>query len=223
MKASIRNYFCPPIGDKAHTFLRKGSHCGLNRRYVAGFTYVGLLIVLAIMGVVSAAALQVGAVAHRRMAEETLLEVGSEFGRALDSYFLITPGGQPGEPATLEELLEDRRFPGVVRHLRKLYYDPITGRQEWGILRSENTHLIIGIYSLSEAHPIKTGNFDPSFQSFAGKSSYREWVFTYAQSGRISAVSGQNSIDPRSLMTQPVASPPNVLPEGAIDPRSLMQ
>jgi type II secretory pathway pseudopilin PulG len=224
MKASIRNHSRPPAGKEIRTFLHKRARHGPDKRCASGFTYVGLLIVLAIMAAVSAAALQVGVAAHRREAEETLLDVGGEFSRALDSYNRMTAGGQIGAPATLQDLLEDRRFPGVVRHLRKLYYDPITGKQEWGILRSENTNLIIGVYSLSAAHPIKTGNFDSRFRDFAGKSSYREWVFTAYQADTNGAAPGSvNSIDPRSLMTQPTVSPANALPAGAIDPRSLMQ
>jgi len=173
-----------------------------SKRPAAGFTYLGLLILLAIMGIVSAAALQIGGVIHRRVAEETLLNVGSEFSRALDSYRRVTPSGEPDEPAELQELLKDSRFPGVVRHLRKLYDDPITGRQEWGVLRSEESKRIIGVFSLSGAKPIKIANFDLRFRELSGKSSYQEWVFTGAQAG--TPASGEiKYTNPRDLMGDP--------------------
>jgi type II secretory pathway pseudopilin PulG len=172
------------------------------KRPDAGFTYLGLLILLAILGIVSAAALQMGVVTHRRVAEEALLDVGREFSLALASYQQATPSGQPDEPLRLEDLLKDPRFPGTVRHLRKLYHDPITGQPEWGLQRSEESKRIVGVFSLSDAKPIKIANFDLRFQDFAGKSSYREWVFTGTQTGSVST-GGPKFTSPRDLMGDP--------------------
>ena len=144
---------------------------------------MGLLILLAIMGIVAAAALKIGNVTHRRVAEEALLDVGREFSEALESYQRVTPVGQPDEPLNLQDLLKDTRFPWVVRHLRKMYNDPITGQAEWGLLRSELTKRIVGVYSLSEIKPVKIGNFDAFFQSFSNKTSYQQWVFSGALVG----------------------------------------
>jgi type II secretory pathway pseudopilin PulG len=143
-----------------------------------GFTYLGLLILLAVMGVASAATLQMGSVLQRRAAEEELLGIGAEFRNALASYAAATPAGRPRAPRTLQELLKDPRFPGVRRHLRKLYADPITGKQEWGVVQAMNGGGIVGVYSLSRARPIKIGNFDLAFQGFGKRTSYREWVFS---------------------------------------------
>lgn len=170
----------------------------------AGFTYLGLLILLAIMGIVSAAAVQMGVAVHRRTAEEALLDVGREFSRALESYRRATPSGVVNEPMTLKDLLKDPRLPGTVRHLRKLFNDPITGQQEWGLLRSEDTQRIVGVFSLSEARPIKIANFDLRLRRFEGKLSYQAWVFTAMQSGM---AGGSDSvallIDPRELVDDP--------------------
>jgi len=132
---------------------------------------------LAIIAIASAATLQVGSVVHRHAAEEELLEIGTEFRSALVSYANATPPGQARLPHSLQDLLRDPRYPNLQRHLRKLYADPITGKAEWGTVLAQNGTGIIGIHSLSEAPPIKIGNFDPSFQGFSGKTSYREWVF----------------------------------------------
>jgi type II secretory pathway pseudopilin PulG len=143
-----------------------------------GFTYLGLLILIAVIGVTSAASLQVGALLQRRAAEEELLEIGAEFRSALLSYAKATPPGQRRTPASLQDLLKDPRYPVPRRHLRKLYADPLTGREEWGIVEVTNGAGILGIHSLSEAHPIKIGGFAAPFQTFAGKTSYRDWIFT---------------------------------------------
>jgi type II secretory pathway pseudopilin PulG len=142
-----------------------------------GFTYIGLLILLAIIGITSAASLQVGSVLQRRAAEEELLEIGTEFRNALLSYANATPVGVSRAPQTLQDLVKDPRYPGVRRHLRKLYADPITGKEEWGVVYALDGNGIVGVYSLSQAKPIKIGNFDQAFPGFANRNTYREWVF----------------------------------------------
>jgi type II secretory pathway pseudopilin PulG len=103
-------------------------------RREAGFTYVGLIVLVAIIGLVGAATLKADALLRRAAAEEELLEIGAAFSAALTSYAEATPRGQPAQPPSLEELLKDPRFPGVRRHLRKIFVDPITGKAEWGIV-----------------------------------------------------------------------------------------
>jgi type II secretory pathway pseudopilin PulG len=147
------------------------------RWHNAGFTYIGILILIAIIGIASAATLQVGSVLQRRVAEQELLAIGQEFQSALSSYANVTPPGQLRAPKTLQELLKDPRSPTPRRHLRKLYADPLTGKEEWGVVNSPDGIGIIGIYSLSEARPIKIGNFDVAFKDFEDKTSYRDWKF----------------------------------------------
>jgi len=196
MSKTGRNDPCPCGSGRKHKSLAGKLPRNFSKRHDAGFTYLGLLFLLAIIGIVSATALQVGAVMHRRAAEEALLDVGREFSQALESYRRVTPKGQPDEPSTLQDLLKDPRFPGVVRHLRKLYYDPVTGRQEWGIQRSEDMKGIAGVFSLSDAKPIKIGNFDLRLQGFTGKSSYQDWVFTSQQ---VAGAPGGKYINPMDL------------------------
>lgn len=142
-----------------------------------GFAYLSLLITIAIIGVAAAATLQLGSILQRRAAEEELLAIGSEFRRALISYSSATPAGQPSVPPTLQALLKDPRYPNIRRHLRKLYFDPLTGSQQWGTVMSIDGKGIVGIYSLSTAKPIKIGNFEMQFLSFTDKTSYADWVF----------------------------------------------
>jgi type II secretory pathway pseudopilin PulG len=143
----------------------------------SGFTYLGLIILVAIIGIASVATLQVGSALQRRAAEEELLEIGAELRSALISYANATPIGQKRAPRSIQELLKDPRYPNIKRHLRKLHPDPLTGKDDWGIVEAIDGSGIVGFYSLVAAKPIKIDNFDPLFQEFAGKSSYQEWRF----------------------------------------------
>jgi type II secretory pathway pseudopilin PulG len=147
------------------------------RRAQGGYAYLALLIAIAIIGVTAAGAAQLGAIYQRRMAEEELLTIGGEFQRALLSYAVATPLGQPTQPRTLDELVRDPRYPNVVRHLRKLYADPMTGKADWALVKSPDGQTIVGIHSSSKGHPIKLSHFPGEFQGFNDKRSYADWVF----------------------------------------------
>lgn len=147
----------------------------------AGFTYLALIIVVAILGLAGAATLKADALLRRAAAERELLEIGAAFSDALRSYADATPPGQPQQPASLQELLRDPRFPGVRRHLRKIFIDPVTGKAEWGILRiggmDGNGGRVLAVYSLSKDRPLKIANFDVRFQHFEKKEHISDWTF----------------------------------------------
>ena len=168
-----------PAPSRFQCYFQRTLRCRY-RAPCAGFTYVGVLILVAIISLISTAALQVGAVLQRRAAEEALLEIGREFRHALASYAQASAPGQKRAPSTLQELVKDPRFPTARRHLRKLYADPLTGQHEWGMEMAADGSGVIGLYSLSNAAPIKIGNFDASNADFAGKKTYRHWVFRAA-------------------------------------------
>jgi type II secretory pathway pseudopilin PulG len=148
-----------------------------RRAAQGGYAYLALLILIAIIGVTAAASAQLGALYQRRMAEKELLAVGAEFQRALQSFSTATPLGQPTQPRTLDELLRDPRYPNVVRHLRKVYADPMTGKADWVLVMSPDGQTIAGIHSASQGHPIQISHFPPAFQGFDKKKSYTDWVF----------------------------------------------
>lgn len=143
----------------------------------AGFTYIGLLILVALISVAATATIQLGSVVQRRDAERELLHIGEQFQRAMFTYASRTPGGMPRLPRELGDLLRDPRQPSiVVRHLRQVPVDPLTGKAEWGILRTPDG-FITGVHSLSEARPIKIANFDPGLAHLEGAEYYKDWVF----------------------------------------------
>ncbi|MGK5036614.1 type II secretion system protein [Janthinobacterium sp. LB3P118] len=181
--------------------------CSARRQ--RGFTYLGLIIVVAILGLVGAAGLKMGSLLQRQAAEQELLDIGAQFVDALQSYAGATPAGQPQQPPNLAALLRDPRFPQVRRHLRKLYVDPITGRAEWGLLYQPGSQGIIGMHSLSSSAPLKVGNFEARFTGFEGKSQLSEWQFVVG-----------GPVPPAGLALVPAdtAAPPALFPRAAPAP-----
>jgi len=156
---------------------------GQHGRRAGGFTYLSVIIVVAIIGLVAAASLKLGATIQRSRAEQQLLVIGAAFSDALQSYADATPAGELAQPPSLKELLRDPRFPTPRRHLRKIFVDPMTGKDEWGIVYLGTKTGVMAVYSLSDAKPVKIGNFPARFQSLVGKRKISEWRFVAAGPG----------------------------------------
>jgi type II secretory pathway pseudopilin PulG len=183
------------------------------RRREGGFTYLGLIIFVTIIGLVGAATLKVESLLRRAAAEEELLEIGAAFSAALQSYAAATPQGQPTQPATLNDLLKDPRFPGVRRHLRKIFVDPLTGKAEWGVVYVGDRAGVLAVYSLSEAKPLKIANFDIRFQNFGNKEHISDWKFTANGQGVMQKVVGADGRRPDPApKTGPLPEPPPPAP-----------
>ena len=108
----------------------------------------------------------------QREHEKDLLFVGNQFRLALNHYFLANQR----YPMSLELLVQDENKLAVKRHLRKIYYDPMTNSTDWGTVKLPNGQ-IVGIYSLSEATPLKTAGFRPRDMALKDTSKYSEWLF----------------------------------------------
>lgn len=153
---------------------------GRPTRRPAGFAYVLLLIGVAVTGLVASTSLSLGATMARRDAEKELLLIGMAYQQALRSYAGAAPaGGAPvggRGPQSLDDLLRDPRVPGIRRHLRQRYADPLTGKDQWGLV-SDASGGIVGIYSLAEGRPIQQSGFEPRMAHLEAAESYRQWVF----------------------------------------------
>jgi type II secretory pathway pseudopilin PulG len=150
----------------------------INRSASAGFTYIGLLAAVAIMGIFMMVVGEVWQSLQKREKESELLFIGNEYRRAIADYYTQTPGNAPRYVMKLEDLLKDARYPVTRRYLRKIYKDPLTGKDEWGLLKNAAGQ-IYGVYSLSIAEPFKKEHFKKDDRDFEGKGSYAEWVFKY--------------------------------------------
>lgn len=148
-----------------------------RRRASHGVVLMGLVVLLALAGL---ALLQFGesaATARQRERETQLLWVGQQFRAALESYHRATPGPVKHLPVSLDELVRDSRFPNPVRHLRKLYPDPLQPEVPWGIVKRGNQ--IIGVYSQSDAAPLRRSGFEPGLEVFTGVGQYSGWRFLF--------------------------------------------
>ena len=149
-------------------------------RLQGGFTLLGLLFLVAGLGVAMAALGTMWHTAVQRERERDLLFVGDQYRQAIESFWRIPlPVGTPRRlPKNFSELLSDPRFPNAVRHLRRRYRDPMTGSTEWGLVKEPDGG-ISGVYSLSTEKPFKQVGFPAADAHFEGAQSYRDWVFRF--------------------------------------------
>jgi type II secretory pathway pseudopilin PulG len=144
-------------------------------RRAAGFTYVGLLIAIVIMGIGLSAVGTIWRTQAQREREQELLFIGREYRRAIAAYYAA---GAHQFPQDLNDLLEDKRWPEPRHHLRRLYADPMTGAADWTILRTDMFG-ITGIASSSNAEPLKKKGFPLEEEEFKDATCYCDWKFAY--------------------------------------------
>lgn len=143
-----------------------------------GFTYLGLLFAVAIAGIALAGSGVLWYMEGRREKEKELLFIGEEYRAAISSYYNMQPSGSEKQyPAKLEDLLLDKRFPMPVRHLRRLYRDPMRPGEGWELLLIQER--IYGIASRSRDKPLKVAGFPPKQDEFSGAEHYSEWRFAH--------------------------------------------
>lgn len=153
--------------------------CSIAGRYgEAGFAYLWVLLLVAFLGLSLTAAVEVDATNVQREREKELLSIGRQFRGAIGRYYETQlTAGRREYPAELADLLQDKRVPGIKRHLRQAFVDPMTGKNEWGLIKIGGR--IVGVHSLSEKQPIKQEGFEADNANLRGKKKYSEWVFTY--------------------------------------------
>lgn len=146
------------------------------RRGERGFTYVGLLALIVLIGLLLSAAGEVAATAARRDRETQLLWTGHEYRAAIGRYF----SRRRAYPQTLDELLGSAPESTVqVHYLRQLYPDPMTNAADWLLVKAPSGG-IMGVASSSKRAPLKTGKFDDvADHGFADAASYSDWEFTF--------------------------------------------
>jgi type II secretory pathway pseudopilin PulG len=155
--------------------MRRQARRSGDRADAAGFTYIGLLIAVVILGIGLSAVGTVWRTQAQREREQELLFIGGEFRTAIAHY---VAAGAHQYPQEISDLLEDKRWPEPRHHLRKLYVDPMTGAQDWTIIRTDMLG-ITGIASSSNAEPLKKKGFGSDEEAFADATCYCDWKFTY--------------------------------------------
>jgi type II secretory pathway pseudopilin PulG len=144
----------------------------LNR---SGFTYLLALMIIMIMGIMMAAVGQSWKTIVQREREEELLFRGTQIKDAITRWYKVPAGQQPTPLRDLKDLLSDPRSTTTKRYLRRLYTDPMTGK-EWNLINDPNRG-IRGVTSTSTLAPFKVDGFPDDLKDLAGKKQYSEWRF----------------------------------------------
>ncbi len=146
-----------------------------TRRGERGFTYLGLLFLVVLIGLMLAAAGEVASTAAQRDREAQLLWVGHQYQVAIQRYW----SQRRAYPLALQDLVGSAPdAPIQVRYIRQLYRDPMTNAVDWVLLAAPRGG-IMGIASSSKRAPLKTGHFEEADKDFADATAYRDWQFTF--------------------------------------------
>lgn len=154
-----------------------------------GFTFLTAIMMVIIIGISLGAVGVSWRVIMQREREEELLFRGSQIRDAITSWYGTKTGDEVATPLTdLKDLLKDPRTPHTVRHLRRLYTDPMTNK-EWTLI-TDPVKGIQGVASASQETPLKKDGFPDDLQDFTGKSHYSDWRFVYTPSRTTPVSSG---------------------------------
>jgi len=141
----------------------------------SGFTYIGLLFAIVILGITLSTVGVVWSTQIRRDREAELLYAGDQIRAAIGHY--RASGGQ--YPQALTDLLKDERTPAVRRFLRRVYPDPMTNSSDWQLIMAPEGG-ILGVASKSQDKPIKVAGFSPIDAAFDQAECYCDWKFIYS-------------------------------------------
>jgi type II secretory pathway pseudopilin PulG len=140
-----------------------------------GFTYLGLLALLVVLGLLLTAGAEVVTTVVRREREAQLLWVGHAYRSAIARYW----SRRRAYPLALPDLLGTAPdAPVMVRDLRQLYPDPMTGAVDWVLLPAPDGG-IMGVASRSARAPLKTAGFDQADAGFDKAGTYQDWQFVF--------------------------------------------
>ncbi len=148
---------------------------------VFGFTYLWLLFILAVGSATAAALAERQSTAVLRDRETELLFRGQAIASAIASYWQATPGKDKALPASLQDLVDDRRGDTARRHLRRIYVDPYTGRDDWVLLKDDATGLV-GVHSRASVRAFKTAGLPPKKRGSDARVSDHRFIFSVSTS-----------------------------------------
>lgn len=134
------------------------------------------MFLIVLMGIMAAAAATTWSFTGQRNQEEQLLFVGRAYRVAIARYADAHARSAQRYPTELAQLLADERQLVPTHYLRRLYFDPMTGSDAWGLVKTPDGG-ITGVYSLCERVPVRTQGRGDEGIAFAQAKSYRDWVF----------------------------------------------
>lgn len=160
-----------------------------------GFSYLGLLFFVAITAAALAALGQAWATAAERERERELEFRGNEIARAITSYAAaINPDPRVplSYPASLDDLLNDRRGSKTRHHLRRAYLDPFTGQLDWVFVPDPlSAKRFIGVHSRAERVLLRETKDDGTTIRLAS-----DWIFSARPPGSVEDLPGNVPLPP---------------------------
>jgi len=165
----------------------------------SGFTYLFVLMLITLIGMGLAAAGTLWHIDAQRAREAELLFIGDQYRQAIRSYYELDPA-QPHLPQSLDDLLEDNRRPGIVRHLRRAWRDPLTGRP-FALIREPDTQGITGGCRPAPGQPFRNAEFAAKDEAFKDAKRYAEWRFIFSPAPAAAAASPASPQTPNSAQT----------------------
>lgn len=145
-----------------------------NQRACAqrGFAYLWAMVAIFVLGIYLAKVGSLWSAQAQRAREYELLHRGTAIMMAIKAY----TANHRTYPKSLDELVKDPRSPTVRRFLRRAYNDPMTGG-DWGMIYRQSDKGLCGVYSTAQGEPFKQNGFPETLRTFAGKTSYSQWLF----------------------------------------------
>lgn len=134
-----------------------------------GYVFLGVLVLVVLVGVTATAAVRRWSLQAQREREVELDFRGQQIVQAIGHYWNEPSVGVHELPRTMDDLLEDRRGPRPVHHLRRLFPDPFTGRPDWVVVPGDPQDpqgRFVGVHSASQRPRLAGGGGPVSDQVF---------------------------------------------------------
>ncbi len=147
-------------------------------RQQRGFTLLAVIAAMLLLALASQGVMTYVSQQALREREAELLRIGQLYAQAIGAYYEAAPGNVKRWPRTLQDLVEDQRFVGIKRHLRQVYADPMTRATNWGLVIAADGG-VAGVFSRSEAPPIRTTAIELGALTLAPAQRYADWRFVY--------------------------------------------
>jgi hypothetical protein len=208
----------------------RGRHHAGRRHLAArprarGWALLTALLAALLVGLAGMTAQVSARVEREREREDELLRAGAAIARALASYRASPLAPVQELPKELAELVEDRRGPRVLRHLRTVPLDPATARRDWIVVREAGR--VVGVRSSSTRPPLRKVGFPPEYAAFEKARTLGDWTFTAAAAaaagppppGRPTASRGPSRSEAPAAGAGPAAPPvPSLFPSPLTSP-----
>lgn len=147
----------------------------LKNQNDSGFSVLWMMVIIFLLTFIIGHWAQNYMKIQQREKEVELLRIGLIYREAIQKYYTNSPIGISSYPEHLSDLVLDPRVTDrVVRYIRKVEKDPLTG-QDFILIKNKNNQ-IIGLHSPSNIKPLQQ-EFASEFSFLNRKEAYTDWKF----------------------------------------------